>query len=168
MHPGARPSALTENALRRGSQTPRMSEGLSPEARQRFELVGVAGAWLSTPEGYPREIRRLLHALDAEERPLKVFHLFSGNWLGKGGLLLMTDHRLLFAPTRLLGARVQSIELDEIRRAYIVPSWKSADLKIESETAGTFGFWRAGGGAQVELERILDVIREAVGPQLTD
>src|SRR5438552_18176302 len=136
-------------------------EPLVPDARHRFELVGLAEAQLRHPTGYPRELRRILKELARDERPLNLFHAFRGNIGGSTGLVAITDRRLLFAYRGLFRRRPLSIPFDDIQRAYVIQKGPNVDLKVQDER-GTLGFWGDWGG-RGQFPRLIEVLRHRIG-----
>jgi hypothetical protein len=139
---------------------------LSRDNRRQFELAGVAEAWLRHPAGYPRELKAALCALEDEETPMKVFHVFLGKLIGTSGLLFLTDKRLIFARRRRSRQDIISIPYATIARAYLLQTARNIDLKIETDSGERFGFWP--GGSRDDFLNLVDGLKEQIGERLLE
>jgi hypothetical protein len=105
----------------------------SSAARHRLQLAGVVEAWLSWPLGYPRELTAIVEALEDDEVVLKAFASYLGRWSLIGGLLILTDRRLIHVRFRWFQRRLVSIPFSAIRQARVVELADDLDLKIEND-----------------------------------
>ena len=135
---------------------------LSPQERHRFEVAGVAEAWLAKPLGYPRELRAVVPALEDDERVSSVFEVFHSKWFGGGGLLFLTDRRIVFVHTPLWMRRILSIPFTQIDDLSMRSIGYREDLIVHTDGGKAYTFWQGGSDRNV-LERLRSALEEKIG-----
>jgi hypothetical protein len=130
---------------------------LSPEERHRFELASAAEARLQQPQGYPREMRRIVRVLEPQEPVRDIFHIFLGKRGARTGLAVDTGERFVFVPRRLLSAKTISLPYEEISRVEIEEQVLGiCELRLCTDQR-TYYFWQGNRDRQ-HVRRLREVI----------
>lgn len=139
---------------------------LHPDVRRRLHLAGVAKAWLKWPSKNRREFKAIIDVLDLDEEVVSVFDCFPGRWSFKGGLLFITDRRLVYLSLRFFRRRFISITFDSIRQARVRPFAGGLELVIETNSGKAHTFSRGLGGMKY-FSPIFGELEKKLGDRVT-